>query len=379
MVSPVVAAAAMWWHGAPARVPITFGVIAAMITSALARLILLRVRRKEPARARVEGADLVVGTQVFPRATLRGAAVFEQGDEAIVQLDRGLAPAVELVVPSLDAGRELLRALGLDAGQVTTRFWVKSRLATADVATLVVALVAGPLLGILVAALHSGAPLFVPVLAYLALRALPARVDVGADGVEYRWLGWKTFVSARDIASVDRTRMNATPVTPSLACVRILRRDGRSVSIPVGAEDLLSERAAALCERIREVVAASDGEAEAPSQLAREGRTVREWIESLRALSREHAYRTAGVSADALWALVEAPAGTAADRVAAAVAVARDDETRERVRVAAHAVAEPKLRVALEAAAEGDDDALENALDALETEAERPERRVDPL
>jgi hypothetical protein len=70
---------------------------------------------------------------------------------------------------------------------------------------------------------------------------------------------------------------------------------------------------------------------------------------------------------DRLWSVLEDGASAPAHRAAAAVALSPhlDDAGRQRVRIAAQATATPKLRVALEAAAEDDDVRLIEALDEV--------------
>jgi hypothetical protein len=78
-------------------------------------------------------------------------------------------------------------------------------------------------------------------------------------------------------------------------------------------------------------------------------------------------FRRGDVDAARLWQTVEDGGVDAERRAAAAVALSRslDDEGKKRLRVAAGASAEPKLRVALEAAAEEDEPAMTKAIDRL--------------
>jgi hypothetical protein len=85
--------------------------------------------------------------------------------------------------------------------------------------------------------------------------------------------------------------------------------------------------------------------------------------------------RSAPVLRAQLWACLNDPDASPDERAAAAVALASGDEGRcegERIRVAAQGIASPRLRVVLEAAADGrDDDALADALARVE-----PSRRA---
>jgi hypothetical protein len=84
------------------------------------------------------------------------------------------------------------------------------------------------------------------------------------------------------------------------------------------------------------------------------------------------------VPAEVLLAVVENESAAPDARAGAAVALRRtsaDPASRERIRIAAQACAEPKLRVALESVARGaPDEDLVGPLDALEPPARRASR-----
>ena len=96
------------------------------------------------------------------------------------------------------------------------------------------------------------------------------------------------------------------------------------------------------------------------------GRSVERWVRDLRAMPRGPSYRLPG-DAETLWRLVDDPGAPPAARAGAAVALSTlDEDSRVRLRVAAEACAEPRLRAALTRVAEGAaDDALEEALEPL--------------
>jgi hypothetical protein len=77
--------------------------------------------------------------------------------------------------------------------------------------------------------------------------------------------------------------------------------------------------------------------------------------------------RAAPVMLDDLWRVLRDPSEAPTTRAGAAAALGfvLDDEGREKLRVAADAVAMPHLRVVLEAAAKQDDAKLADALEAL--------------
>jgi hypothetical protein len=113
----------------------------------------------------------------------------------------------------------------------------------------------------------------------------------------------------------------------------------------------------ALVERLREALDAR-ARAEASTTtvrlVAREGRRTREWVRAMRSVMRTPAsYRTPEVPPEALWRVVEDAGADADARTGAALALAPtlDEDGRARMRVAAEAAVEPRLRVALETAA----------------------------
>ena len=134
------------------------------------------------------------------------------------------------------------------------------------------------------------------------------------------------------------------------------------------------QRVAIIQERICEAMETfrSGGAAAAGALLRRGKRPVSEWIATLRAIGAgaNADMRTAPLPRENLFRIVESPTSSAAERAAAAVAagVEIDDDGRARLRRAAEAVAAPRLRIAIEAAAGTDDAALAEALSEVEHE-----------
>ena len=109
--------------------------------------------------------------------------------------------------------------------------------------------------------------------------------------------------------------------------------------------------------------------------LARQARSVPDWVQSLRAIGSgaNVDHRTAPVAPERLFRIVEDPSLTASTRARAAVALGASLDAGGKVRLkdAAGATAAPTLRIAIEAAVSGDDAVLIEALSALEGEAEK--------
>jgi hypothetical protein len=116
--------------------------------------------------------------------------------------------------------------------------------------------------------------------------------------------------------------------------------------------------------------------------LRRGGRELGLWVTALRALVRsDEATTTVTVPKERLLRIVEDPAAEAVDRVASAVALGAvlDPEGRSRLRAAIEAVAAPRLRTALEKAAEAESEAeSEAALAELGEDGPRAEGQRGP-
>lgn len=115
--------------------------------------------------------------------------------------------------------------------------------------------------------------------------------------------------------------------------------------------------AAGLVARIREAHAAYRASpATTATALDRGGRTTAEWMAHARGLREDAAtYREAKLPDEQLWSIVEDASASATERAGAALALRSDlnDTGRKRLRVAAEACAEKRLRVALESATSG--------------------------
>ena len=115
---------------------------------------------------------------------------------------------------------------------------------------------------------------------------------------------------------------------------------------------------------------------EALAHVERGGRSVPEWLSALRGLAKkERDYRSVTIPDEALWSLTEDPRADPTARAGAAIVLRHrlgEEPTRVRIEAAAAATAEPRVRVALDAAASTDDDhLLAAALGSAESELTR--------
>lgn len=218
-----------------------------------------------------------------------------------------------------------------------------------------------------------GVPIFLLLFALLfrVVHALlgPAHVVVGADGVIVEHGFRKRFVPHDRLASVEVKKGN----------VELLLTDGARVR--ARGNHLTAEQQGELRTRIEAALAASRRGALAAESLARldrGGRPLAAWRTALQALLADNgSYRAPPLSRDQLFDVLESAAAPAERRLAAALslqAVGGDEEVGARIRVAAEACANARVRIALTRVAEGeiDDSTIEAAI--AEDEAARARR-----
>jgi hypothetical protein len=330
------------------------------------------------ARVRADGAGLFVdGVLALAPAQIRGGWVEPRPEgPPVVHVQASRLRSCAFVVRDLEAGRLLLRALGVDPARASAHYFTLARplgepRAFARAATLVALVLAlGVVAGQVAAAALALA--VVTLLVVLAGGTAPTHVIVGADGILVRWLGTLRFVPWTSVLSVE-----------AFDGVVVLALDGGgwlTLRTPADHERYQPERAA-MIERMRvawraQVLARPDEET--ARLVRRAGGRTQEWVRAMRGMVRvEHGYRTGAVPPERLWRVVEDPCADRVARTGAALALAPglDEGGRERLRSAAASCAEPRLRIALstaatEAGAKGREDDLAATLDALECEGD---------
>lgn len=299
----------------------------------------------------------------------------------VVELETRHGNVLQLTMRSETEARELLAGAGLDARRRT----MQMRLGPSDFLTTMLYLV-GPmvawwgamaaggalnrLVGPVPGELRLMAMSFLFVLFFVLLRGAvntflaPAGLTIGADGVKIEQNLSTTFLPFSSIVTWDIDEDGVSFAT----------RDGRTVR--ARARHLrLDGKASAVYTRLQEARKVHlEGWApeEARALLRRGGRPLADWRASLRGLLRPGDYRGAPLSEDDLVRVLESPDEPAEARVGAALALREQarGETQARLRVAAGACANPRLRVAFERIAdEKEDDEVLAA--ALEGEAPR--------
>lgn len=324
------------------------------------------------------------GELVCRRDEIRSGMIVPKDGGLFVRLDRkGLKPACWLKADSEADGRAALVALGLDASQSAAEVralspyfslppWLQFAISFFP------AVVGGGAMAVTSAVRPGLAPLgalgFVAtMLTFVVLIMWPSRLSIGADGIFQRWIWRRRFFPFSDMTRVDpveRGMMNRRYLG-----LEIGHKDGRTTYLPIGQKRWAEEEFDAAVERVREAIGvyAAGVAGVAASALARAGREPRDWITALRRIGQgaEADLRTAPVRADDLVRIAADPSAAASARVSAAVALASSKSGDvERVRVAAEAAAEPKLRVALTKALSPDtsEDELATLLGELEAD-----------
>jgi hypothetical protein len=331
---------------------------------------------------RADATGVHVGDRFVPRSEIRAGLIVPRMAPGVL-LRRRLRAAIELQAASTEEARSLLRALGLDVSQTVARFSTLSRVMSKRRygMTLGVSIGAFVLIATRMMGPHPLSPIgFAMVMAAVIAGALlalaPTRLDVGADGIALRWLGRTRFIGYEDIDVVSR--FDRSWGRSRLMGVSLLLRSNEEVLIPITSNEWGNwDSLRIIEERINEGMASfREGGAAADAALLKRGeRAMSDWIAALRSLGAgaNADLRTAPVPRDRLFRIVEDPAATPADRAAAAVALGGDldDDGRTRLKAVAAATAAPRLRIAIEKAAEPDLAAVEEALAALEAEEEK--------
>jgi hypothetical protein len=336
-------------------------------------------------RRRAERGDLSLdeagvhwnGELAIARKDIRHALVVPRKEGVVVELTRAFGATLTLEVASAAEGEEVLRALGFAVDQrrmqdaMPTAMGFSGATYVGVLATVMPACTAA-IVGL--AALLGKTPLLplaivVPVLAMFTAIMWPTRLSLGADGILVKWMWRERFVRYEQVASLER-------VGNGLSLV--LHDGSRFMVVPE--YNRYGVRVEAVIERIREAMTLrrEGGRAPVAAALARGGRPARDWLDALRSIERaaEGGPRTAPISTDDLWRVLADPGAEDGVRAGAAAALhaALGEEAGERLRVASQAIAAPKLRLAVEHAAAGDEEALLEALEELEEPAETGNR-----
>jgi hypothetical protein len=190
------------------------------------------------------------------------------------------------------------------------------------------------------------------------------RLVIAADGITVKWFVRETFIAFADMIEVRW-----------LGVVTFIRlRSGRSLrlcprDVPVTNDDVGAEGRALNAQLVAAFERAKRGTMDAQNVaalLAGEGRSGAQWLAHLDAvMGGAPRYRVAAPTPEVLSTIANDPTiGSEARAAAAAVLVRLDDTSRQTVRIAADACAEPALRDALVSISDAEsDDAFASALE----------------
>ena len=338
-----------------------------------------RIRGAGAAAVGVAGGDLVIvrgrKRERIPLSELaQGWASPARGEVDLVL--RG-GDTIHAAVPQGEDAERLLVAAGLDASKRTMRLELGETLFL-DALTILL----GPIflvwltqLIIMLADLpwELRAPIFFGLFALLfkQVRAVfgPAQLVVGADGIVVEQGFRDRFVPHDRLASFT-VKHDAVDLTlTDGSCVRARARH------------LTDEQQAELRARIEAALTVFRRGGSATGSLARldrGGRALADWRASLQAiLDQQGSYRETPLTRDQLFEVLESAASPAEHRLGAALSLsaAGDAKVHEKIRVAAEACANPRVRIALAKVADGgiDDEAIDEAI--AEDEAARTAER----
>ncbi len=309
------------------------------------------------ARARWAPTELTVRSDALILHTLQRAVVVPR-DSVVGGTRRGALGGFELHLrggdhlvgdASPDDTARLLAELSLDAPRRAVTLGTTTAVTPAFRAAWIFAALAVATGGLLHASPPRTGLLLVNTLVawLLAVATLGPTVTVGVDGLRIRQLGVELFIAWSEVVDVTKT-----------GALRLTLTSGEEVSL--GRSNAAVETLRVRIDEARDAAATSGPMAAA----ARGGRSVEQWRKAMDTLLEGTGYRDGAVSEDALVGALRGGA-VGDERVGAALALVAINRERHvtGVRVAAEAVADERVRVALEQIADGvaDDATLKRA------------------
>ena len=196
----------------------------------------------------------------------------------------------------------------------------------------------------------AGAAPFLMLTAWMWSKVKPTWIQIGTDGVVFPGFFRRQFVPH---GAIVRATCETDGVLNVYKHIRIELRDGTTRKIPAASH----EEALAMIDRIQAAQRVASGQERARllESISRNGRTLSEWRSALGSLLARAGYRTAAHDLEEVLRIVEDPVAPREQRVGAALAArSHGGEAQGRIRIAAEACADPRLRVALEGAATGE-------------------------
>ncbi len=338
--------------GAPPYLPAILLLLWAGPATWIASLIAGRLEQAGTHRVRLDGGALVLdqegrAPQRIERAEIHNATI---GRSGALELEIAGGRRLVLALPG-DRAREVLAALGLAPGQRRAVFrWRAPGPAAAGALfgllspLLLLFAVRTPPVAVLTVPLFSGIPWLLS--AWCAELASQQTVTVGSDGVALFLRGRRRVVTFAELREVRASGSG----------LDLVLEDGRVVAVLAGRHDprlrdAMARWIASALEQARARAAGARRRVELPGS---EGATFEELrAAAARTLAPSAGFRSAEVSADEVAAVLDDPTAPLRQRIAAALALSASEQAsgKTTVRAAAGATVHPRLRVALEAAA----------------------------
>lgn len=332
--------------------------------------------RKSRAHLHVDETSLRIGDELIARSDIARVELVPTDSAPMLRIEqRGQRTAKLVTARDDEQAHAILRALGFDASQRTAAYKLGSlALVRYPYAPFLMVPIA---FGIMFASARVGieaGPIVMPIMLVALLVAFLKRasVVVGADGLFLRWLWVREFLATKDI--VGTTRFETGFGRNKIRGVEVMSKTGQSMKLPISRTWGTDDLTATIEQRIADVMKLEQGAEHVADEariLARGDLELRDWIARLKAMSdgATATLRTAAVMPDQLWRVASDTAQPPITRAAAAVALAPslDESGRARLADLAKSTAAPRLRIALERAAEdADEDTLEGTLRELE-------------
>jgi hypothetical protein len=314
----------------------------------------------------------------IPRSAIR-RAVAVPGQEPFVRITLGgIAAPLELVTPDLDEARKLVDALGFGPDDRTLSFRARGPAWKWPMGAAMALTLSSMAIGFIVAMAKTHpdisfavAGVAVPLVTLFVFGLLwPARLTVGADGIELAWLGMRRFVGYGDVEDV--TPFQERRGKSRLAGLRLRLSKGGTETVILGRAET-DENVISALQRLREAMATwrQGAQPAGAALLEPNGRSARDWLHDLRAAAVDAStFRNTALARDTLWRIAEDGAAPTLARAGAAVTLAtelQDPEEGARLRAVASSSANPRLRILVERVIDdSDEDRLVDALAELE-------------
>ncbi|MBL8684776.1 MAG: hypothetical protein JNK05_36710 [Myxococcales bacterium] len=338
----------------------------------------------KPSDVQVSPSGVKLDGKLIDRSKLDNAAVVRDpnldGFRVMLGKKRSIGRKLALLTKDEATARGIVAKLGLDASHATSSWTVLSGLVysrnaafatfapipLAMIMLVIAALLRSPALAL------SAIPVFLSMYVMLFTKT---QAIVGTDGVLVKWFGLSRFCRFDDVRELAPIENGA----------RLVKKDGSHFDVTIATPNqatndrygVIAAEVQALQNRIREAMsvrAASPDATVAADPFLRNDRGAAEWLAALRKVFEPgENLRAATHTEDAAWRVVLDHGASEDARVgaAAAIAVHADKKGREKLRAVAETIADTRVRVALEAAAEGDEAALVEAMNDVGAKQKR--------